>query len=84
METRMRNWSDSQPEFGPNLPGQEVIVWFHNETIFYTHDQRKKGWYHKDTPAKPYAKGEGASFMVADFVSTKFGWLCSPDGTRSA
>ena len=84
METRMRNWSDGLPEIGPNLSGREVIVWFHDETIFYAHDRRKKGWYHKDTPAKPYAKGEGASFMVADFVSAKFGWLRSPDGTRSA
>jgi len=84
MKTRMRNWSDSLPEIGPNLSEWEVIIWFHNETIFYAHDLRKKRWYHKDTPAKPYAKGEGASFMVADFVTAKSGWLCSPDGTRSA
>ncbi|KDQ12520.1 hypothetical protein BOTBODRAFT_189230 [Botryobasidium botryosum FD-172 SS1] len=30
--------------------------------------------------AVPYAKGEGASLMVADFVSPDYGWLCSPDG----
>jgi hypothetical protein len=30
--------------------------------------------------AKPYAKGEGHSLMVADFVSADHGWLCSPDG----
>ena len=52
----------------------EVIVWFHDETIFYAHDRRKKGWYHKDAPAKPYTKGEGATVMVANFVSAKFGW----------
>src|SRR6266446_2386202 len=66
------------------MPGLHVITWFHNESIFYVHDRRMKGWYHKDAPAKPYKKGEGASLMIADFVSADFGWLSSPDGKRSA
>lgn len=66
------------------MPGCEVVPWFHDETIFYAHDCRKKGWYHKNVPAKLYAKGEGPSLMVADFVSARFGWLCSPDGKQSA
>ena len=82
---RMTQWSkENLLEFGPKMPGLEVIVWFHNETIFYAHDRRKKGWYHKDAPIKPYTKGEGTTLMVADFVSAKFGWLCSPDGARTA
>jgi hypothetical protein len=32
----------------------------------------------------PYAKGEGASQMVADMVSAEYGWLCSPDGKEEA
>jgi len=85
IEHRMVNYTqDNLQEFGPKMPGLEVIVWFHDESIFYAHDRRKKGWYHKEAPAKPYAKGEGASLMIADFVSAKFGWLRSPDGTRSA
>jgi hypothetical protein len=81
----MENWSkENLPEFGPRMPGAEVVVWFHDEMIFYANDRHKKGWYHKDALAKPYAKGEGASLMVADFVSAKFGWLWSPDGTRTA
>ena len=85
IEHRMPNYTqENLEEFGPRMPGLEVIVWFHDESIFYAHDRRKRGWYHKDAPAKPYAKGEGASLMVADFVSAKFGWLRSPDGTRSA
>jgi hypothetical protein len=32
----------------------------------------------------PYAKGEGASLMVADFVSADYGWLRSPDGKEEA
>ncbi|KAJ7163446.1 hypothetical protein C8R43DRAFT_1086346 [Mycena crocata] len=36
-----------------------------------------------NAPAKPYAKGEGASLMVADFVSSKYGWMRSPDGKHN-
>ncbi|KAF9510185.1 hypothetical protein BS47DRAFT_1373366 [Hydnum rufescens UP504] len=36
-----------------------------------------------ETP-KPYAKGEGVSLMVADFVSADYGWLHSPDGKSNA
>jgi hypothetical protein len=82
IQNRMESWvaADVLPEYGPKMPGLRVIAWFHDETIFYANDRRKKGWYHKDAPAKPYAKGEGASFMVADYVSADFGWLRSPDG----
>ena len=80
----MESWSkENLPEFGPRMPGPEVVVWFHDETIFYAHDHHKKGWYHKDESAKPYVKGEGATLMVADFVSAKFGWLRSHNGTRT-
>ncbi|KAJ3840965.1 hypothetical protein F5878DRAFT_672164 [Lentinula raphanica] len=61
-----------------------VILWFHDESIFYAHDRRRKCWYHKDAPPKPYRKGEGASLMVSDFVSAEFGFLRSPDGLESA
>ncbi|THU75606.1 hypothetical protein K435DRAFT_585665, partial [Dendrothele bispora CBS 962.96] len=57
-----------------------VILWFHDESIFYAHDRRRNNWYHKDGPCKPYKKGDGHSLMVADFVSADFGWLRSPDG----
>jgi hypothetical protein len=38
-------------------------------------DQRKRCWVHKLEMAVPQAKGEGASLMVADFVSADYGWL---------
>lgn len=86
IQNRMECWigSDARLEQGPKMPGSHVIVWFHDESIFYAHDRRKKGWYHKDEPAKPYRKGEGASLMIADFVSADIGWLRSPDGKQSA
>ena len=55
-----------------------------HEVIFYMHDHAGRVWYHKDTPAKPYKKGEGALLMVADLVSVNFGWLQSPDGKKHA
>ncbi|KAJ7018499.1 hypothetical protein C8F04DRAFT_1277640 [Mycena alexandri] len=62
--------------------GRRVIVWYHDESIFYAHDRRHKTWYHKDSPAKPYAKGEGHSFMVADYFSSDFGWLRDPKNPK--
>jgi hypothetical protein len=35
---------------------------------------------HKTETAVPRVKGEGASLMVADFISADYGWLTSPDG----
>lgn len=84
-QQRMQSWTnEGLPEHGPCLPGRRVVAWFHDESIFYAHDRRKKSWFHKDAPATPYAKGDGASLMVADFVSADFGWLSSPNGTQSA
>ncbi|KAF9503742.1 hypothetical protein BS47DRAFT_1374461 [Hydnum rufescens UP504] len=48
------------------VPSHPTVIWNHDESIFYAHDSET---------AKPYAKGEGASLMVADFVSPDYGWL---------
>ncbi|KAF9463511.1 hypothetical protein BDZ94DRAFT_1236163 [Collybia nuda] len=61
-----------------------VVVWFHDESTFYANDRRKLRWVHKSEKAVPRPKGEGASLMVADFVSADYGWLRSPDGTKEA
>ena len=77
-------WDKDFKEHLPSEEGKRIIAWFH-EPVFYAHDRRKKGWYHKDASAKPYAKGEGTSLMIADFVSADFGrWLTSPDEKQSA
>jgi hypothetical protein len=69
----------------PFPPGQnEVIIHHHDETTFYGNDRRKLRWVHDSESPKPYAKGEGQSVMVADFVSAKLGWLASPDGRQRA
>jgi hypothetical protein len=80
----MHKWSkENIREEGPLL-GCQVIVWWHNESIFYANDRRRNYWIHKDAKAKLHPKSEGASFMVADHVSADFGWLRSPDGRQSA
>jgi len=69
----MATWDKDHKEHLPSGEGGRVIVWFYDESVFYAHDQRKKEWYHKDASAKPYVKGEGASLMIANFVSADFG-----------
>jgi hypothetical protein len=65
-------------------PTRRLVVWFHDESTFYANDRRKKRWCHESEKAVPRAKGEGASLMVADFVSADYGWLRSPDGQEVA
>src|SRR6266700_5317057 len=63
---------------------KEVIIHHHDESIFYGNDRRKLRWLHDSESPKPYAKGEGQSLMVADFVSSTLGWLSSPEGNERA
>lgn len=85
LETEMRNWKrDNILQMENSLPasGKWVVVWFHGETIFYANNRRRLTWYHKDADAKPYAKGDGASLMIAHVISANYGFL--EDGTRTA
>ncbi|KAF8757840.1 hypothetical protein RHS01_03409 [Rhizoctonia solani] len=63
------------------LPGEKpIILWFHDETIFYANDCRKVRWVFVGESPVPHKKGEGCSLMVADFVCAEFGWLRGPNG----
>jgi len=75
-ERYMRTYTHAGEE-EPSSNGRHTIVWFHDESTFYAHDHRRKRWIHKDTNPVPYVKGEGASLMVADFVSADYGYLRS-------
>jgi hypothetical protein len=80
---RMRSWGmDGQEE--ARDPGRAIVVWFHDESTFYANDRWLPRWVFKDESPTPYAKGEGASLMIADFVSADYGWLRSPDGQCAA
>ena len=61
-----------------------VMLHHHDETVFYGNDRRGVRWIHNSETSKPYAKGEGQSLMVADFVSPNIGWLRSSDGSAHA
>lgn len=74
---------DNGPATISNRP-RNVVFWAHNETLFYANDRRDRRWVHKTETAVPKPKGEGASLMVADFVSADYGWLQSSDGKESA
>ncbi|KAJ3508503.1 hypothetical protein NLJ89_g5715 [Agrocybe chaxingu] len=80
LEPRMRKYGtgDDNDALGPNT--RRIVVWYHDESTFYAHDRRRRRWVHKGETAKPYAKGEGHSLMVANFVSAEYGWMRSPDG----
>ena len=64
--------------------GRTVVVWFHDESTFYANDQQVVRWVHKGKNPVLRTKGEGASLMVADFVSADYGWLTLPDGSEQA
>ncbi|KAJ6610487.1 hypothetical protein B0H10DRAFT_1713763, partial [Mycena sp. CBHHK59/15] len=46
---------------------KKLVIWFHNESIFYVHDHQTAQWVANDASPSPYAKGEGVSLMVTDF-----------------
>lgn len=85
LQERTRKWKDDHTEeMGPLPQNRRIVVWFHDESTFYANDRRRAQWVHKDATPTPQAKGEGASLMIADFVSADYGWLQSPDGKESA
>ena len=86
IEKRMREWAADNKEMvdAARSAGRRIVVWFHDESTFFANDRRLGRWVHVDETAKPQPKGEGASLMVADFVSADYGWLRSPDGKESA
>jgi transposase len=85
LEAQMRSWTgDNLDVEDAPTSGRKVVIWHHDESIFYANDRRKIRWVHKSENAVPYVKGEGSSLMVADFISADYGWLTSPDGNESA
>ncbi|KAG1785104.1 uncharacterized protein HD556DRAFT_1314544 [Suillus plorans] len=70
---------------GKCVPGEQIL----RKSVvlsdpYVSGSMTKSRWIHKNTSAIPYAKVEGASLMVADFVSADHSWLQSPDGKESA
>jgi hypothetical protein len=85
LQEKTRKWgSDGTEDEQSDSDEPRTVLWFHDKSSFYAHDRQKKRWVHKSEKAKPYAKGEGHSLMIADFVSADYGWLRSPDGKESA
>ncbi|GJE94098.1 hypothetical protein PsYK624_102660 [Phanerochaete sordida] len=90
IDSRLRLWSKEGTEIvvpdalatGP--PQRRVVLWYHDESTFYAHDRRLVYWQKGGGSKQPRPKGEGASLMVADFVSADYGWLASPDGKETA
>ncbi|KAF8753775.1 hypothetical protein RHS01_06737 [Rhizoctonia solani] len=67
------------------FPGEKpVIIWFHDESIFYANDRRTVRWVYIGEHPTPFKKGEGCSIMIADFVCAELGWLRGRNGSESA
>ena len=80
LEPLLHTWDNANMEIiDPRPPIHHTVVWHHDESTFYANDRQKIHWVHRDEAAVPYAKGEGASLMVADFVSADYGWPHSAD-----
>jgi hypothetical protein len=77
-------WTEEPDDRPPkNRSRRRKVVWHHDESTFYWNDQRDLGWHHADETPELKPKGEGASIMVADFMSADYGFLTSKDGEES-
>ena len=89
IEAKTRRWADGIEDTNAAPTSNDpsfchTVVWYHDESVFYANDRRTMEWVSKNQKAVPQPKGEGASLMVADFVSADYGWLCSPDRKEDA
>ena len=86
LQPRMRTWDKDGVEEPLDLaPGVEPVTpHFHDESIYYANDRRQAQWVHEDASPTPYAKGEGASMMTAQYFSPDHGYLRSPDGKEDS
>jgi hypothetical protein len=85
-EHQLRIWTEENIDEPATASDRQRhnVSWVHDETVFYANDRRERRWVPETETAVPKPKGEGASLMVADFVSADYGWLRSPDGKESA
>jgi hypothetical protein len=86
LQTQMRTWDKKTltVEESNAIDGVPATCWHHDESTFFENDRRDRGWVHTSDKPDLKRKGEGASLMVADFVSADYRWLRSPDGLESA
>jgi hypothetical protein len=62
------------------IDSQELILVTHDESTFYAQDRRPDRWIAPGEKPEPQRKGEGASLMVSDFYTLKWGPLRDDDG----
>ncbi|CAK5272250.1 unnamed protein product [Mycena citricolor] len=74
-ESKWEEWEeDAECVFVAGPDGRIVVIWRHDESIFYAHDRRTLCWVLSSETAKPLPKGEGKSLMFIAFVSPDHGW----------
>lgn len=86
LQSQMHTWDKDSNEEDLNLPSgvKPLILWHHNETVYYAHDRYESQWVQADASPAPYAKGEGPSIMDVDYMSPNYGFCRSPNGTETS
>jgi hypothetical protein len=56
-----------------------LILVTHDESTFYSNDQRKVLWSHLGAGTTPQPKGDGPSIMISDFLTSEWGRLCDDE-----
>ena len=85
LEHTMHKWGDADLEelaHGPEMC--HTFIWNHDKLTYYANNWCKICWVHWGKQAILYAKGEGVTLMVVDFVSANYGWLHSPVVSQQA
>ncbi|CAK5269478.1 unnamed protein product [Mycena citricolor] len=79
IETHSQKTIDVDAELCAYLSDSEdarvVVIWCHDESIFYGNDQRQIRWVGNSETPTIKAKGEGKSIMVGDYVCPDRGWM---------
>lgn len=52
-----------------------LILFTHDESVFFQNDQRKTCWSYQDSGPAPKPKGNGQSLIVSDFLMAEWGCL---------
>ncbi|KAF7335627.1 hypothetical protein MVEN_02217600 [Mycena venus] len=84
---KWEEWEEEPQRSFVGIPdGKVIVIWRHDECIFYGNDHRKIRWVHSSEMVKPRKKGEGHSMMVIAFVLPDYGWearlMMKPGKTR--
>lgn len=79
-EKRSKVYDDDGVEIPRTAPvDRPVVIWMHDECTYHQNDQPQLIWNSPEPPNYPQPKGEGRTVMVANLVSSEYGFIKSLD-----